>query len=101
MAGTLRWSEERRRDLGQWWDAAQELTQTVTKAVVEAPVRPQKSAMPEDQIAETAFKAALAAQKVTYVDYTDAIESARAELAAQRRTAKSGQSTAPPFRGPP
>jgi len=95
LAGTLKWSEERRRDLGQWWEAAQRVTQNTTqdaiKTVAEAPVHPQKTVEPEDQLAEAAFKAALAAQKVTYVDYTEAIESARAELALQRREAKAAK----------
>lgn len=87
LAGTLKWGEERRRGLGQWWDAAQEVTQDLTKTVAEAPIHLQKPAIPKDQISEAAFKAALAAQQVTYVDMTDDIETARAELALKRRTA--------------
>lgn len=97
LANTLKWGEERRRDLGQWWEAAQ----NVSTAVVPAPVPPEKPAVPEAQSAEAPLKAALAAQKVTYVDYTEAIDAARAELALQRRAAtKSTQSAIPPLRGP-
>ncbi|MFT4076717.1 MAG: hypothetical protein QM647_14430 [Asticcacaulis sp.] len=36
LANTLKWGEERRRDLGHWWDAAQNATKTVTQTVAEA-----------------------------------------------------------------
>ncbi|MFT4075281.1 MAG: hypothetical protein QM647_07080 [Asticcacaulis sp.] len=97
LASTLKWGDARRRDLGSWWEAAQ----NVIKTEVEVPARPQEPAVPEVQPAAACLKAALAAQQVTYVDYTEAIEAARAELALQRRAAaKSTQSAAPPFRGP-
>lgn len=85
LASTLKWGEARQRDLGPWWDMAQ----SVSKAEVPVSVPPGKPAVPEVQTSEAALKAALATQQVTYVDYTDAIESARAELALQRRAAKS------------
>ncbi|MGN6423911.1 MAG: hypothetical protein ACTHLA_11425 [Asticcacaulis sp.] len=47
LAGTLRWSEERRRDLGKWWDAAGEAIKTPvaeTKTTHTPPVRMAKAA---------------------------------------------------------
>jgi hypothetical protein len=68
LANTLKWGEERRRDLGQWWDAAE----SVTKTPAEASARPQKPA---------ASNKSPSSPQVTYVDYTDAIEAARASWA--------------------
>jgi hypothetical protein len=69
LANTLRWGEERRRDLGHWWDAAQTVTQT-----------------PPETSSALASKAVPAGGlKITPVDNTDAIEAARAELALRRR----------------
>jgi hypothetical protein len=102
LVNPLKWGEDRRRDLGSWWDAAHEVTQNTIKTVAEAPVRQQKPAAPEGHFTEASLMAALAAQQVTYVDYTDSIEAARAELALQKREAvKSKQNAAPPFHGPP
>ena len=101
LAGTLRWSEERRRDLDQWWEAAQKVTQNATKAAAKAPVVPQTTATPE-KLAEIPLNSPPSWQKVTYIDMTDDIESASTELALQRRAAaKSAQVPHPPFRGPP
>jgi hypothetical protein len=98
LANTLKWSDERRRDLGQWWDAAE----NVTKTPAEAPARPQKPVAPESKATGASLNRSSPSPQVTYVDYTDAIETARAELALQRRTAaKSAQIPVPPFRGPP
>ncbi len=91
LANTLKWGEERRRDLGQWWDAAE----SVTKAPAEASARPQKPAAPDKPAASNKSPSS---PQVTYVDYTDAIEAARAELGLQRRAAKSAQVPRPPFR---
>jgi hypothetical protein len=47
LAGTLRWSEDRRRDLGKWWDAAGEAIKTPVEsaeAVATPPVRMAKAA---------------------------------------------------------
>ena len=99
LASTLKWGEERRRDLGQWWDAAQNVTKTVVPA--EASARPQKPAAPV-QAQEAAPNRSPSSPQVTYLDLTDDIEAARAELALQRRAAaKSAQIPAPPFHGPP
>jgi hypothetical protein len=101
LAGTLRWSEERRRDLGQWWEAAQKVTQNATKAAAKAPVVPQTTATP-DKMAEIPLNSPPSWQKVTYTDMTEAFEAASAELALQRRAAaKSAQVSHPPFGGPP
>jgi hypothetical protein len=101
LASTLKWSEERRRDLGQWWDAAQKVTQNATKAAAKAPVVPQTTATPE-KLAEIPLNSPPSWQKVTYTDMTDAFEAASAELALQRQAAaKSGQVSRSPFGGPP
>ncbi len=96
LAGTLRWSEERRQSLGQWWEAAQ----NVTKTVAQAPALPQKTVAP-NKAAESPRNSAPSWQKVTYTDLTDDIEAARAELALQRCAAKPAQVPRPPFRVPP
>jgi hypothetical protein len=95
LANTLKWGDERRRDLGQWWDAAQ----NVTKTVAEAPAHPQKTAAP-DKAADVTPNRSPSLPQVTCVDLTDDIEAARAELALQRRAAKSPQIPDPPFRRP-
>jgi hypothetical protein len=113
LANTLEWGEKRRRDLGPWWDAAQNATTTRTqdhnrpvKPIQKAPETPapQTAAVQEAPAAilGEAAEAASVTSKVTYVDYTDDIEAARADLVLQRRTAaKSAQASRPPFRGPP
>ncbi|MGN6209385.1 hypothetical protein [Asticcacaulis sp.] len=85
LAGTLKWGEERRRDLGQWWDAAQDIGQNIAQT---APA----------SHAPLAHKAAPAGgPKVTYVDYTEAFEAARAEMALK----KAAQSPIKPAQKPP
>ncbi|MGN6422566.1 MAG: hypothetical protein ACTHLA_04560 [Asticcacaulis sp.] len=47
LAGTLKWSEERRRDLGQWWDAAGDAIKTPEPGCdieIKLPVRTAKAA---------------------------------------------------------
>ena len=100
LANTLKWGEERRRHLGQWWEAAQKVTQNATKTVAQAPARPQKPAMP-DKAAVVPLNSSPSWQKVTYTDLTDDFEAANAELALQRRAAKSAQVPRSPFGGPP
>lgn len=65
LANTLKWGEARRKDLGQWWAAAQMAPQSDTQ-----------TAEPQD----TRPSAAKVLPPVTYVDYTDSIEAARAAL---------------------
>lgn len=94
LAGTLKWSNERRRDLGQWWEAAQNVTKTVTQEAQLATPAPQMAIAPEPLTPS--------APEVTYVDYTDCIAQTRAELALKKRLAtQSSQVPRPPFRGPP
>ncbi|HTM81801.1 hypothetical protein [Asticcacaulis sp.] len=100
LASTLKWGDERRRDLGPWWEAAQKVTQNVTKTVPQAPAGPQKPAMPE-KATEAPLNSPPSWQKVTYTDLTEDFEAARAELALQRRAAKSAQVPRPPFHDPP
>ena len=40
LASTLRWGEERRRDLGHWWEAAQNITQTAPATSAPLALRP-------------------------------------------------------------
>ena len=100
LANTLKWGEERRHDLGPWWEAAQKVTQNATKTVPQAPARSQNNAMP-DKAAEVPLNSPPSWQKVTYTDLTEDFEAARAELALQRRAAKSAQVPRPPFHDPP
>jgi len=94
LASTLKWGEERRRDLGQWWEAAQNVTKTVTQET--------QLVTPAPQMAIAAEHLTPSAPKVPYVDYADCIAQARAELALQKRSAtQSSQVPRPPFRGPP
>jgi hypothetical protein len=90
LANTLKWGDERRRDLGSWWEAAQNVTKIKTQvpASAEAASRPQKPAAPEHPAAVDP-NVVPSWQKVTYVDYTEAFEAARAELTLKRREAKS------------
>jgi hypothetical protein len=98
LANTLKWGEERRRDLGEWWEAAGKVTQNPTKPAPQAPARPQ-TPVPTDKAIETPPISQPSRQKVTYTDMTDAFEAARAELALQRQAAaKSVQVPRPPFR---
>ncbi|MGN6209845.1 hypothetical protein [Asticcacaulis sp.] len=101
LANTLKWGEERRRDLGPWWEAAGKVTQDATKPAPQAPVRSQTTVTPE-KATEAPLNSPPSWQKVTYTDLTDAFEAASAELALQRQTAaKSAQIPRPPFHGPP
>ena len=104
LASTLKWGDERRRNLGTWWEAAQKVTQnatqSVTKTVPQEPARPQKPAVP-DKPAVVPLNSPPSWQKVTYTDLTDDFEAANAELALQRRAAKSAQVPRPPFHDPP
>ena len=48
LAGTLKWSEERRRDLGAWWDAAGEAIKTPSpdpETAAASPFRTAKAAV--------------------------------------------------------
>jgi len=103
LANTLEWGEKRRQSLGQWWEAAQNVAKTVPQAPVpaEASAGPQKTAAP-DKLTATAPNRSSSSPQVTYVDLTDDIAAARAELALQRRVAaKSAQIPDPRFHGPP
>jgi len=108
LANTLKWGEERRRDLGHWWDAAQNATQNATKTSVQivtpdqapTPVPPQ--AAPRKS-AETPAPPADAPEhpdtaRVKYVDDIDRILKARADL---RLKAISGAALAQSVRKPP
>ena len=106
LAGTLKWGEERRQSLGQWWEAAESITKTKTQtktlapAPAEPPTRPQKPAAPERPATAADPTVVPSWQKVTYVDYTEAFEAARAELALKKRAAKL-MSIPPPGHPPP
>ena len=103
LAGTLKWGDERRRDLGQWWDAARNATKAVAQEAIPAefPTRPQNNATP-DKETEAPLNSPPAWQKATYTDLTDDIEAARAELALRKRSAaQSAQIPVPSLRGPP
>ena len=96
LANTLKWGDERRRHLGPWWDTAQNITKTTVQAPAstETPIRSEKPAAPEHPAAVDP-NVVPSWQKVTYVDYTDAFEAARAVLALKRREAKAAP--APPL----
>ncbi len=112
LANTLKWGEARRRDLGQWWDAAQDATPNAAKTDTHR-LEQTSTPVPPQPLAQTTTTSASPAAftnrvtsasdpKVTYVDLTDDIEAFRAELALQRReAAKLAQAPRPPFRGPP
>jgi hypothetical protein len=91
LANTLKWGEERRQSLGQWWDDAKNLVQTPVQEAAPATSHPQKPAATEHPVAMDGLTEVPSWQKVTYVDYTEAFEAARAELVLQRREAKSAQ----------
>jgi len=92
LANTLKWSDERRRDLGQWWEAAR----SVIKATDETADRPQNPTTPEKPTALPPNKSP-SLPPVTYTDLTADIEAARAELALRKRAA--AQSAQHPDRG--
>ncbi|MCR6659833.1 MAG: hypothetical protein NVV72_10955 [Asticcacaulis sp.] len=85
LASTLKWGEERRQALGSWWDAAEDIVQNIAQT---APA----SAAPLPHKAAPA-----GGPKVTYVDYTEAFETARAELALKR----AAQAQVKPVQKPP
>ena len=69
---------------------------------VQAPTRPQEPAMPEHLASVEALNRATSQPQVTYVDLTDDIAAARAELTLKRReAAKSAPVPRPSLRGPP
>ena len=83
LANTLKWSDERRQGLGQWWDAARTVTQdqTRTPATVQASnqaalQRPSATPAPQGAAAPNCPGKA----EVTYTDYTDCILKAQADL---------------------
>jgi hypothetical protein len=96
LADTLKWGEERRRNLGPWWDAAGE--KAAAPAAVSLPAaRPVETPQMPETETEAAPEAApktaprtatetspagppKAAPEVTYLDYTDAIAAWRVEL---------------------
>ncbi|MCR6657800.1 MAG: hypothetical protein NVV72_00090 [Asticcacaulis sp.] len=80
LANTLKWGDERRPDLGQWWEAAQNITNPATQAHAPA-----------------AQTATASDPEVIYTDLTDDIEAARAELVLKKRAeAYSAQIPIPP-----
>ena len=95
LAHTLEWGEKRRRDLGPWWDAAQKAAQAKPEAAAHDQPRPVTAAP------ETAPDTAPDTADVTYVDYTDRILAARADLKARRQAVAPSPPVSAPFRGPP
>lgn len=82
LAKTLEWGDMRRRDLGQWWDAAQTVIQDQIQTGT-PPLMPaeQPDADAPEHSAPVSDKAAPpSAPKVEYVDYTEYIRKARAHL---------------------
>ena len=91
LANTLEWGEKRRRDLGPWWDAAQKAAQAKPQAAAHDQPRPVTAAP------ETAPDTA----DVTYVDYTDRILAARADLKSRRQAVAPSPPGPTPSHGPP
>ena len=87
LANTLEWGEKRRRDLGPWWDVAQKAAQAKPQAAAHDQPRPVTAAP------DTA--------DVTYVDYTDSILAARADLNSRTQSGAPSPLVPTPFRGPP
>ncbi|HWU49016.1 MAG TPA: hypothetical protein VN042_04005 [Asticcacaulis sp.] len=84
LADTLKWGEERRRNLGPWWDAAGEKA-AAPAAVIPPAAKPVETHDTTEIETETAPKTETAnppkvAPEVTYLDYTDAIAAWRVEL---------------------
>lgn len=72
LAHTLEWGEKRRRDLGKWWDAAEERTKeqpAQSRTLTPVSTAPSQTVTPRPST-----------PAVTYVDYTDCILKARAAL---------------------
>ena len=103
LATDLEWGEKRRQSLGQWWDAADTSAPASTHVQVQAPASaqpaasapaatqatPETTAAPVAEVQDTVNasvpaadpqRPAKAGPTVTYVDYTDAIRKARADL---------------------
>ena len=76
LANTLEWGEKRRRDLGKWWDAAQERTQAHAQPQALTPVEASPQEAPASQTVGSRHPKSI----VSYVDYTDSIMKARAAL---------------------
>ncbi|WP_303830825.1 hypothetical protein [Asticcacaulis taihuensis] len=100
LAGTLKWGEERRQSLGQWWEAAGNVAKSTVQEPIPAASHPQKPVALEHPAMVADPSVVPSWQKVTYVDYTEAFEAARAELALKRREARS-TSIPPPGHPPP
>ena len=82
LANTLEWGEKRRRDLGQWWDAAQKATQ-VQASPQTAPLKSHPAASETltsqgDAVSEPVSSSKTPA--VNDIDYTDPIRKARIAL---------------------
>jgi hypothetical protein len=92
LASTLRWGDEHRQALGQWWGAAQKATETRAPQTATASENPAPISI---ETSDTPPKTA----RVIYTDLIDDIEATRAELALKRRSA--AQIPIPPLRGPP
>ena len=82
LANTLEWGEKRRRDLGSWWDAAQNATQ-VQASPQKAPLKSHPEASETLTSPGDAASAPASSSKtpaVNYIDYTDPIRKARLAL---------------------
>jgi len=100
LADTLEWGEQRRQKLGKWWDAAENATKPATPAPVKIP-SPQTPLQASPAV-QKATAAARAAPQVEYIDCTDRIEQARADLASQKLFEPyTPQPPSPSLRGPP
>ncbi|ESQ87866.1 hypothetical protein ABENE_16630 [Asticcacaulis benevestitus DSM 16100 = ATCC BAA-896] len=82
LANTLEWGEKRRRDLGPWWDAAQNATQNAAALPTPQPA----SAGTPAPAGASALKRSRA--EVDNIDYTGAILKARADLGLTAPSAK-------------
>ncbi|HTN40197.1 MAG TPA: hypothetical protein VLZ84_03535 [Asticcacaulis sp.] len=99
LANTPKWGEERRRDLREWWEVAQDTTKTTVQALIPAPGHPQKPAAPDRPATVIHPNVVPTWRKVAYVNYTDAFEAARAELALKRSVAAKSVQVPPPDSG--
>ncbi|CAL4866956.1 hypothetical protein MMA231_01203 [Asticcacaulis sp. MM231] len=81
LANTLEWGEKRRRDLGKWWDAAEERTR---ERILAQPAQPQAQTsvetLPQEDLASQTVACRQPTPVVSYVDYTESILKARAAL---------------------
>lgn len=92
LANMLEWGDKRRRQLGPWWEAARAKTETAKPTQKPAP---EDTSTPETPAPDISTLTAQTTPTVRYVDYTDRIEAARADLARQRAAAKPAP-TSPP-----